>query len=230
MQCNMFLLKFCYGFRLPEYFVCANALCVHLARGLKLPAKHYDLLKIYTENTLQTDKNHLQTTNVYANQIVCGRSSSAYSLFTSFTWRFQCTPLWFNLNISTALPFPQSRLLIPSICTHAFARKCNATSPDNQSVFDSVLVRANWFQTKHSCTHSPAITAHFQLFNKIPFKVSLYSFAMFPCVECKWKRSTRQAHLLHFAFSALDDMYSNNAFEWARENTKRPINLKWNIY
>lgn len=44
-------------------------LCVYLTRGLKLPAKHYDLLKIYAENTLQTDKNRLQTTSVYVNQI-----------------------------------------------------------------------------------------------------------------------------------------------------------------
>lgn len=153
----MFLLRFWYGFCLLEHFVCANALCVcvQLTRGLKLLAKHYDLLKIYTKNTLQTDKNRLQTTSIYVNQIVCGRTDMQQCIFTSFN-ALHFDSIWIN---SLQYNFQQSRLLIPFMYARTFTHKCNATSPDNQSVFDSVLVRAmaraiEWidFKTKHSGT------------------------------------------------------------------------------
>lgn len=125
-------------------------------------------------------------------------------------WKQQCTFIYMTFSMHSTLiqlnsvqfpPFktshPLCRVRDPS--AYSFARIAT-TSPDNQSVFDSIFGFSRWLEPstelipKQSiCTmhiaFNPTITAHFQLFN-IRFHSWYHyycSFAICFHAECKWK-------------------------------------------
>lgn len=59
-----------------------------LACGLKITAKHYDLLKIYSENTLRTDKNRFCRKLAYVNQMAEYGGLNAIESMVSMYSRF----------------------------------------------------------------------------------------------------------------------------------------------